>query len=115
MKTKAFLLLPGTLLAGAAAPQSVYEAAPAATATATGTTSGNVGNVGTGRLLEDAGVEIPILGVRAPTDKTGRFILNDVPVGKHQVIASYTGLDPLAFTVEVTAGATATQNFELTR
>ncbi len=87
--------------------------APGADAT-TGTVAGNVSNAGTGNLLEGARVEIPALGVSALTDNTGRFILDDVPAGTHEVVTSYLGLDSQRTRVTVVAGQRATSNIDLT-
>jgi len=83
-------------------------------ATATGSISGNISNAGTGNFLEGARVEIPALGVAAFTDNTGRFILDDIPAGTHEVVATYTGLDPVRSPVAVSAGQRAMRNFDLT-
>ena len=81
---------------------------------ATGSISGNVGNAGTGRLLEGARVELPKLGLSTLTDQTGRFTLREVPAGSHEIVATYLGLDPLAATVVVASGERATRDFDLT-
>ena len=81
---------------------------------ATGSISGNVGNAGTGRLLEGAKVELPKLGLSTLTDQTGRFSLREVPAGSHEIVATYLGLDPLAATVVVASGGRATRDFDLT-
>jgi len=83
-------------------------------ADARGTVTGNVSNAATGNLLEGARVEIPALGLAALTDQTGRFLLTDVPTGSHELVATYLGLDTVRATVAVSAGATATRNFDLT-
>jgi iron complex outermembrane receptor protein len=80
----------------------------------TGSISGNVSNAGTGNLLEGARVEIPSLGLSTFTDNTGRFVLLDVPAGSHNVVANYTGLDPITTSVTVSAGQRATRDFDLT-
>ena len=79
-----------------------------------GSVSGNVGNAGTGNLLEGARVEIPSLGRTVLTDNTGRYVLGEVPAGTHEVVASYLGLDPIRVQVTVTAGQIASRNFDLT-
>ena len=81
---------------------------------ATGSISGNVGNAGTGRLLEGARVELPKLGLSTLTDQTGRFTLREVPAGSHEIVATYLGLDALAATVVVASGERATRDFDLT-
>ena len=81
---------------------------------ATGSISGNVGNAGTGRLLEGAKVELPKLGLSTLTDQTGRFSLREVPAGSHEIVATYLGLDALTATVVVASGERATRDFDLT-
>lgn len=81
---------------------------------AAGTISGNVGNAGTGRLLEGARVELPQLGLSALTDTTGRFVLNDVPAGTHEVVVSYIGLDSVRAQVTIAAGQKVVRDFDLT-
>ncbi len=75
---------------------------------------GNVSNAGTGNLLEGARVELPQLGVVALTDNTGRYIFFNVPPGTHEIVATYTGLDPVKDQIVVTSGQRATRNFDLT-
>jgi TonB-dependent receptor len=109
MKTKKLI----NLLAAALVSILTPSATVAATASS-GTISGNVGNAGTGRLLEGARVELPKLGLSALTDDTGRFVLHGVPAGSHELTATYLGLDAQTITVDVTAGQTAMRNFDLT-
>src|SRR4051812_44105311 len=82
-------------------------------ADATGTVSGSVSNTATGNLLQGARVEIPQLGLSTLTDNTGSYHLFDVPAGTHEVVASYTALDPQRMPVTVIAGQRATRNFDL--
>ena len=86
----------------------------APTARVTGTITGTVSNAGTGNLLEGARVELPALGLTALTDRTGRFSLNDVQAGTHEIVVWYTGLDAMRGTVTVTSDATAGRDFDLT-
>jgi TonB-dependent receptor len=86
----------------------------AARAAEPGGISGNVSNLATGNLLEGARVEIPALGLVALTDNTGRFVLDDVPPGTHELTASYLGLDASKASVAVAAGRRAVRNFDLT-
>ncbi len=83
-------------------------------AVAAATLSGNVSNLATGNLLEGARVEIPALQFVTLTDKTGRYVFSDLPTGAHEIVVTYTGLDPTRANVSVTAGASATRNFDLT-
>ncbi len=100
------VFLPALRSAGVAG--SLCVAAFAATIT------GSVSNLATGNLLEGARVEIPALGLAALTDTTGRYVFPALPVGSHEVVVSYTGLDPARATVAVAADQPATRNFDLT-
>jgi iron complex outermembrane recepter protein len=100
------------LLMGVAASSSTLaaERAPGATG---GSITGFVANAGTGNLLGGARVEIPTLRMSALTDSTGRYILHGIPPGRHEIVASYTGLDSESTTVTVTAGQRTTRSFDL--
>ncbi|WP_158277466.1 TonB-dependent receptor [Opitutus sp. ER46] len=76
--------------------------------------SGTVSNAATRRFLEGARVDVPALGLSAITDQTGNYLLLDLPAGTHQVVASYTGLDPIHATVAVGGSDRAVHNFDLT-
>ncbi|MSU67895.1 MAG: hypothetical protein EXS40_04865 [Opitutaceae bacterium] len=60
------------------------------------TLTGNVSNGATGDLLEGARVEVPVLGLTVFTDNTGRYVLPSLPAGPHELVVTYTGLDPCA-------------------
>ncbi|HUR59246.1 MAG TPA: TonB-dependent receptor, partial [Opitutaceae bacterium] len=79
-----------------------------------GAITGSVSNAATGNNLEGARIELPRLGLSALTDATGRFTLNGVPSGVHEVTATYTGLDAVRSEVTVRAGERAVRNFDLT-
>ncbi|MBP6864647.1 MAG: TonB-dependent receptor [Candidatus Didemnitutus sp.] len=80
-----------------------------------GRIQGVVRNQATGALLRDATVEIPALRMLVLTDELGRFTLRDVPLGEHEVVASYMGLDSLRRAVNLTTGsAEASIEFPLT-
>ena len=97
MQTRLFLLRVGfrmpfgvpvrLLVAGLLMACSVVRAAEG------GSISGPVSNVVTGNLLEGAKVEIRALGRSTVTDSNGRYVLNGVPAGTHEIAASYVGLD----------------------
>ncbi|WP_414660349.1 TonB-dependent receptor [Horticoccus sp. 23ND18S-11] len=98
----------------AAAWALVLLAAPPAVAAEVGVVTGAVSNTATGNLLEGARVAVPQLGLTTLTDDTGRFVLANVPVGSHELVVSYIGLDTVRSTVVVAAGQRATRNFDLT-
>ena len=79
-----------------------------------GVISGTVSNAATRNLLAGARVEVLQLGRSALTDETGRFVLNGLPAGTHEVMVSYIGLDSTGAQVLVTEGARAERNFDLT-
>ena len=89
-------------------------ALPIIRAAEVGTITGSISNRATGNHLEGAQVELPQLGLSALTDNTGRFVLNGVPAGVHELVASYTGLDPIRSQVTVGPGERAVRNFDLT-
>jgi TonB-dependent receptor len=87
---------------------------PLAHAAETGIITGAVSNTATGNMLEGARVQIPSLGMTALTDGTGRYVFSNVPVGAHEVVATYIGLDPMRTSVTLSPGERATRDFELT-
>ncbi|MDO8540499.1 MAG: TonB-dependent receptor [Opitutaceae bacterium] len=86
----------------------------AAENTGTGVITGTVTNKTTGNGLEGAKIEIRQLGLSALVDKTGRFVLAGVPAGSHELVASYTGLDPATSQIQLARDGRATRDFELT-
>ena len=89
-------------------------AAHAADRAGTGVISGNVTNKTTGYGLEGAKVELPALNKSVLVDNTGRYVLEGVPPGTHEIVVTYTSLDPMKGEVNVAAGQRATRDFELT-
>ncbi|MEN9813393.1 MAG: CarboxypepD reg-like domain, partial [Verrucomicrobiota bacterium] len=71
---------------------AAWSAAPAAPAPAPGTVSGVVSNAATGNLLPGASVRLPVLGLSARADDTGRYVLQEVAAGEHELVATYAGL-----------------------
>jgi TonB-dependent receptor len=98
-----------TLLLAALHPSGLHAAAASEASI-----SGSVSNAGTGDLLEGVRVSLPSLGLTVFTDNTGRYTFPSVPPGAHQIVATYTGLDPMKQDVTVTAGQRVTRDFELT-
>ncbi len=89
------------------------SSAVAAERTGNGVVSGNVTNKTTGNGLIGAKVEIPSLGRVALVDQTGRFVLNEVPAGTHEVVVSYAGLDTQRVSGNLAAGQVAVRDFEM--
>jgi iron complex outermembrane recepter protein len=75
---------------------------------------GTVSNAATGRTLEGAHVAIRDTDRETLTDGLGSYRLGALPPGSHVVTISYTGLDPVEFTVTVGEGATSRQDAKLT-
>ena len=77
------------------------------------TIQGRILSRATQEYLRNVEVTVPGSNVAAVTTEDGFFTLVGVPAGEVQVAASYTGYDPVAVRLTVTAGATVTRNFEL--
>ncbi|MBI5766859.1 MAG: TonB-dependent receptor [Verrucomicrobia bacterium] len=80
---------------------------------ATGTITGRVFNPSTGEFLRNAQVRVEQTGVSAVSEGGGEFRLSPVPAGKVTVVVTYTGYRTATATVDVPAGGSATQNFDL--
>src|SRR5690606_24064204 len=72
----------------------------------------------------DATTQQPLIGVQLVvagtnlgtiTNQQGQFLILNVPVGEHELRASYIGYSRGSQTVTVGAGATVTANFDLTQ
>ncbi len=79
-----------------------------------GSLTGTVSNTAVGNLLEGARVEVPAQSLTTLTDKAGRYVLSGLPVGTHELVISYIGLDTVRTQVTVSAGQRATRDFDLT-
>jgi iron complex outermembrane receptor protein len=88
-------------------------AVPARAQQATGTVTGSVLDVITGKFLEGADVAIEGTRVATTTEREGRFTLRDVPAGPQRLVVSYPGLEAKATAVTVTAGQTAALDVRL--
>lgn len=88
------------------------HAAPAA-AQETGTLAGTVVDAETGQTLESAQVYIAALDLGTLTNQQGRFTLSGVPAGTQEVSIEILGYTGATETVTVSAGETATVEFEL--
>ena len=75
--------------------------------------TGTVSNAATRNMLFGAKVEVPRLGLSAFADSAGRYVV-PVPPGAYELVASYTGLDPIRQQVTVGRGQRVVQNFDLT-
>src|SRR5690606_4753535 len=79
----------------------------------TGTITGTVTDATTGQPLVGAQVVVVGTNLSVPTNQSGRFLIPGVAAGERQVRASMIGYGAKTFTVTVTAGATAVQDFAL--
>ncbi len=79
-----------------------------------GSISGRVQNVVTGRNLNNARVAVKQTDIATLTDEYGRFLLPRVPVGPLVLEVYYTGLDPQQVAVTMAAGQSITQDIFLT-
>jgi len=79
----------------------------------TGRVAGSVVSKSTGNALQGALITIPELNLSTKTDNTGRYILHEVPVGEVEVTVSYADFSEKTQRVVVTAGTTATADFEM--
>ena len=79
----------------------------------TGSITGTVSNLATGRLLGGARVEVAALGRSEVTDGDGRFLLKDLPAGEHHLAISYVGLDRVDEIVRVLPGGYHSLRLEL--
>ncbi|MBL9186233.1 MAG: TonB-dependent receptor [Opitutaceae bacterium] len=77
-----------------------------------GRVTGFVRDAAGGGTLASAVVAVASTGTRTETQADGSFTLF-VPPGRHVLTASYTGLERVTATVEVTAGGQTVQNFDL--
>jgi TonB-dependent receptor len=87
---------------------------PALAQESTGTVSGRVLNVGTGRYLNNARIVLEGTNRETFTNEFGEFRLNDVPAGEAKIRAIYTGLDDKVVSVSVVAGQSVNSEITLT-
>ena len=78
-----------------------------------GTLEGTVTLKANSAPLHKASVLLPRLGRTAETDEDGRYRFEDLPAGTHEVVVHLASLSDQRRTVTITAGQTATLNFEL--
>jgi len=79
----------------------------------TGGLSGRVSDAATGRSLQGAVVRVAGTGLVDYTDQDGRYTLNGVAAGSHQVVVEYVGLDASTQTIVVAAGRVEAVSFSL--
>lgn len=110
-------LIPVTrLMAAALAGVGLALVAPPALQAqpATGTIIGQVYNPVTREYVRNAEVRVDGTSLIATSEDGGFYRLSNVPAGEVTVTVTYTGYATISETVNVTAGQTATRDFELT-
>ncbi|MDB4917425.1 MAG: TonB-dependent outer membrane protein SusC/RagA [Gemmatimonadetes bacterium] len=92
---------------------TLFAAASVAQAQGTGRIIGRVTAIEGGRSL--GGITVTVVGTRfgGLTDTTGRYAINEVPVGSRQVKAQGLGFTSATMPVTVAQGTAATLNFQL--
>jgi iron complex outermembrane receptor protein len=85
----------------------------AALAQATGAIAGRVFNPANGEYVRNAEVRLQGTQQTVFTEEGGYYRLANVPAGETTVTVSYSGAETATAKVNVTAGATATRDFEL--
>ena len=89
------------------AAQTASAPAPVAPREGFGTIRGRVLDTNGGKYLEGAEVTLEGTGLRAYTERSGGFVLRNVPAGDYTLVVNYTGLDTKREAVTVAAGQTA--------
>jgi TonB-dependent receptor len=84
-----------------------------AQSTAAGVITGRVFNPNTGEYVRNAQVRVEATGQSANSENGGEYRLFPVPPGRATLTVTYTGYRTISATVEVAAGATVTQDFNL--
>ena len=79
----------------------------------TGSIVGYVSDASSGETLPNANVEIDSLRLGSSTDKSGYFVIGNVPYGEHQIMISFIGYDRKTIAVTVGAGESIRHSFEL--
>jgi TonB-dependent receptor len=81
---------------------------------ASGSIGGRVKNSATDQYLGNVKVAIAGTNLLAFTATDGSYSVVDVPAGTHELLVSYTGLDPQRISIEISPGAAVERNIELT-
>jgi iron complex outermembrane receptor protein len=80
---------------------------------AAGSITGRVFNAATRGYVRNAEVRVEGTGIVAYTEDAGIYRLTGVPSGEVTLTVAYTGTQPASAKLQVTAGQTATRDFEL--
>jgi TonB-dependent receptor len=90
-----------------------FAAAAGAFAQATGAITGSVTSAETRNALQGAVVAIPSLNRTELTDSAGRFLIQNVPAGNHDLVINYNGFAELRRPVSVAMGTPARIDAEM--
>ena len=112
-RTTLLTAMHGLTALAALAALAFFAPSPAA-AQNTGTIAGVVVDDATAHPLEGARVHVPALGIEAAARAEGRFLLEGVPPGTHELHVDLIGYLAFVRTVEVVAGATVEVDARLT-
>jgi iron complex outermembrane recepter protein len=91
----------------------LFSFTPAGAQLARGTVQGRVFNPGNNEYLEPARIIIDVTSLETFTDSAGLYRLSNVPVGLARLRVFHTAIVPQIQSVNVTAGQTAQQDFNL--
>ena len=69
--------------------------AQAVTAQSTQTIRGHIADIASGEPIIGATVKVDGGGIGSPSDKEGNFIITNVPVGRHTIMASHMSYEPI--------------------
>ena len=86
---------------------------PGAGAQSTGTVTGTVVDAESGDALEGVDVSIAILNLVGVSDAQGRFTIQNVPPGAHELRADLIGYPPVTRAITVSPGATLTVTLQM--
>ncbi len=78
-----------------------------------GQISGIVSEVNTGGFLAGATAEVEGSDYYAVADRSGRYLIRNIPAGNYTLVFRYTGYDEVRENVTVTQGAVATVNISM--
>lgn len=107
-------LFPGQFTGRLIAFVAALTCAVALEAQSTGAVHGRVYNIGSGRYLNNAKVTVEGTNITVFSNEFGEYRVDNLPVGEARLQAEYTGLDTETITVNVTAGAPVSLDFNLT-
>ena len=75
--------------------------------------SGTVTSIHTGEPLPYANIVLAGSGRGAPADRSGRYVIKDVPPGEYEILASYVGFEKIKRKIVLEPGSLITVDFEM--